>query len=141
MSFHNDTFRGVCYWYTPYYHDQCGVITTLVVASMSCIWVSGTHCPKKTYKLGSVCRRDVFRNAEFLLFTRKRNFDTIRAVFKNHQKERSQEMIEITVYEAIGLLLIAFAAGVGMGAFLLYVLVKRATNRIENEMGDGYGLE
>jgi hypothetical protein len=50
-------------------------------------------------------------------------------------------MIEITGYEAIGLLLIAFAAGVGVGAFLLYVLVKRATNRIENEMGDGYGLE
>lgn len=65
MSFHNDTFRGVCYWYTPYHHDQCGVGTTLVVASMSCTWVSGTHCPKKTYKLESVCRRDVFRNAEF----------------------------------------------------------------------------
>lgn len=50
-------------------------------------------------------------------------------------------MIEITVYEAIGLLLIAFYAGVGMGAFLLYVLVKRATNRMETEMEGGYGLE
>lgn len=50
-------------------------------------------------------------------------------------------MIEITGYEAIGLLLIAFAAGVGVGAFLLYSLIRRATNRLEEEMEGGYGLE